>query len=218
MGKKFEKKTVFTYNPNFGLIKKSLADLAKSSFMQGLVREMAQHILECHAETDRLKDRLRIAHNEVSNLMGVIEEKDTENATLRSQLTAEREWISSETHKKFPVDGAYLVRRKEGKIVGAGVFLTGHSPLKDKEYTLILAEADFPVPPKPESEPLEVKVGKYHWGTKGKTCHILDIGQEYCIYRFNGQSRAILHQPISNMQRMMQEADAVFIGEGESNV
>lgn len=187
--KKFEKKMRF----DASALKYMAGQSSQHSDSINQRAELAQHILDCHAEIDRLNDEIRFIK-------------------LDALTSPEREWISSETHGTFPERGVWFWWNKSTDEVGARDACAGDylSPLCD--YTLILAEADFPVPPKPS---LEVKVGKYHWGTKGKTCHILDIGQKYCLYRFGGNSQAVLHQPISNMQRMMQEADAIFIGGGD---
>lgn len=183
--------------------KKTRDELFEQSLGQpyGVLLDYAE---AANAEIDRLGQKVQIIQDEVSNLMSVI----------NAQRGAERVWINSETHEVFPEGGIWFFENQSTGYQGAGEKTPMDYLSPFCKYTLILAEKDFPVPTKPQ--PLEVKVGKYRWGTKGKTCHILDIGQKYCLYRFGGNSQAVLHQPIETMQRMMQEADARFIGEGDN--
>lgn len=267
MEKKFEKKTGFGYSDiQLGFIQEITAKHPSlSQFENSTVGELAQHILECHAEIDR---RLKVIKRQsrrlkkkslvlkAAQIVSDVNERAIQSAesalhakdeeikeynSLRSDLlnlvgsydedlnlfstdmeilevvrklvaqpVAEREWISRETHEKFPETGVWFSVGKEYQ--DAAIKGIGDKPVSGRRYTLALPLKDFPVPPKP----LEVKVGKYQWGKNGKTCTILDVGQEYCIYRFNGQSRAILHQPIETMKRMMHEANARFVGEGDN--
>lgn len=185
-----------------------------------------------NAEIDRLNGELTteklahtLTHDSIASALTVLEgvvpgdipldqalaKVVAELTAHRSQPAAERVWINSETNPYFPKDGAYLWRWKGGKIEGAGIFLTCHGLLKDREYTLILAEKDFPVPTKPA--PLEVKVGKYDVPGQG-TAEVLNVIGDKCWYVTTAGKHEVV--PVANVRYWLKSNDATFIGEGDN--
>lgn len=154
-----------------------------------------RYIVNANAEIDRLNDEL---------------------AALRSQPAVERAWISSETHESHvSVEaGIYMrVHRETGNV--AAIFCESGDalPVTAFDYTLILAEVDFPVPPKPELAPLEAKVGKYDVPERG-TAEVLRIIGDKCWYVNTMGNHSI--EAVVGVRSWLILKNATFIGEGDN--
>ena len=194
--KKFKKKTHID-----GICISGVADIFSDTHYPVYAREASDYILECHAEIDRLERNLQVVQTEVSNLMSVIS----------TQKSTERVWVSSETHETFPVSGLWLYKGRLSEGYDCYFKSLGDRPMRNGDYTLILAEKDFPVPPKPEP-PLEVKVGKYDVPNRG-TAEVLSIVGEKCWY-VNGTGWESI-ETVSGVYTWLRDNNARFIGGGD---
>lgn len=141
-----------------------------------------------------------------------IDRLNSELTALRAQSADERVWISSETHPTFPESGFYYgvyCGDEVGSVFNKSV---ENQPQPGFDYTLILAKADFPVPPKPQ--PLEVKVGKYE----------LPDGRSVEITTIDTKGRCLFVLPLGDVTaytnetalRFLESSNARFIGEGDN--
>jgi|GEM_PF-4210843 len=141
---------------------------------------------------------------------------------LRSQVPGPWTYCSERTRCDVP--GIYRLYFMYGS-EAYGRLRTTHDVAEQEKNTFFNADSwyqylgplDMPnadffknTPEKPQ--PIEVKVGKYQWGSEGRVCYILDVGQQYCLYRFEG-SPLVNHRKIEVMKKAMQEDSATFIEE-----
>lgn len=135
---------------------------------------------------------------------------------LQVQPTDERVWIDVKGNENLVLDpGTYEVQESMklnvvciaetgtiDEVVGG--FIT--------RLRLITRLSDFkPVSPKPEPEPLEVKVGKYQMNSG--VGEILCVDGDKCFYKTTGGS--YMATDIEKLERLFSENSAVFIGGGD---
>lgn len=186
MDKKFEKKTEFGF---FGACLDEVIEHYERnplgfSFNNNTVGEMAQHIIDSHAEIDRLTDEL---------------------ASLRSQ-SPERKRTNREENKVFPEAGVWFYQNLHG-VRGVEIVESDKNLVEGFDYTLILPLKDFPKPPEPK--PLEVKVGKYR-ELEGTITEVLSIVRGHVMYLVGDES---FTNTVNDFTSILNDSGATFIEE-----
>lgn len=166
-----------------------------------------RYIVNANAEINKLNGDIASFMMRELKKDGEIDRLNDELAALRPQSAV----FEKVTGKVFPVKGVYFVTHKETGLHEAYIATAGAEVSEFFEYTLILAEADFPVPPKPEL-PLEVKVGKYA-DTEGDVMRVLAIVEGYVLYTIEDESYA---SSVRGVREYLSAHNARFIGEGDN--